>query len=369
MSQELRWVSPESDRGDYTFGLYYFDQTNESTSSAALLGGLAGVSVPATVDAKSYAAYVHGTFNFSEKFQFTGGLRYTYEEKDVRFMITDTTGLFTNGSYTDDFDTDDWSPKAGLNWFVNDDTMVYASYARGFKSGGWNVDFISSFEQLAFDDESVDSVEIGLKTTLWDGRARINLAYYDANYDDFQVRQFVETSAGGTIATLTNAGKVSASGFETDIQILLTDYITFWATYGYTDSKFDSFKNGGGPGVNYDGNRLADAPKTTYSLAVEGRIPLSSGDIVLQADYNYRDEFYTNPDNAAVNTVKSYDLANARIGYEPNSGRWSVYAWAKNLLDSDDIIYNNRSFLGIPRGTYMEPRMTGVTVRYNFGSL
>lgn len=366
-SQEFRWVSAASDTVDYTAGLYYFDQTNESNSSAELLGGVVGVSVPAKVDVTSYAAYLHGNVQLSEKLQFTGGVRYTYEKKDVVFNISDSTGMFLNATYVDNFSTDDISPKLGLNYFISDDTMVYASYGRGFKSGGWNVDFVSTLEQLAFGDESVNSSEVGIKTTLWDGRARINLAYFDAQYDDFQVRQFVELSNGGTVATLTNAGEVTSSGIEADIEVLLTENLTFWATYGYTDSEFDSFKNGGGAGVDYDGNKLADAPETTYSIALEARFPVASGEVVAQVDYNYRDDFYTNPNNAAINTVKSYDLANARIGYEPSSGGWSVHAWVKNLADNDDIIYASRSFLGLPRGTYMEPRMTGLTVQYNFG--
>ncbi len=367
-SQEFRWVSPASEEIDYTFGLYYFDQTNESNSSAALLGGVASVQVPAKVGVTSYAAYIHGNISISEKLQFTGGVRYTYEEKDVQFDISDTTRLYLNASYTDNFSTDDISPKLGLNYFMSDDTMLYVSYGRGFKSGGWNVDFVSTLEQLAFDDESVNSAEIGIKTTLWDGRARINLAYYDAQYDDFQVRQFVETAAGGTVATITNAGEVTASGIEADIEILLTDNVSLWATYGNTDSTFDQFKNGGGAGIDFDGNTLPDAPETTYSLALEARFPVASGEVVAQLDYNYRDDFYTNPNNAAINTVDSYDLTNARIGYEPASGDWSVHAWVKNLNDNDDIIYASRSFLGIPHGTYMEPRMTGLTVKYNLGA-
>ena len=278
------------------------------------------------------------------------------------------TGLYINDSYTDNFSTNDISPKLGLNYFVNDDTMLYVSYGRGFKSGGWNVDFVSTLEQLAFDDESVNSAEIGIKTTLWDGRARINLAYYDAQYDDFQVRQFVETAAGGTVATITNAGEVTASGIEADIEVLLSDNLTLWATYGNTDRTLDQFKNGGGAGIDFDGNTLPDAPETTYSLALEARFPVASGEVVAQLDYNYRDDFYTNPNNAAINTVESYDLTNARIGYEPASGDWSVHAWVKNLNDNDDMIYASRSFLGIPRGTYMEPRMTGLTVKCNFGA-
>lgn len=364
LSQEFRWVSPENEQYDYAFGLYYFDQTNASASSAELLGGVAGVSVPATVNVRSYAAYAHGNYSITEHLQFTGGLRFTRESKDVDFTITDSTRLFTNANYQDSFTNTDVSPKAGLNYFITDDVMLYTNYSRGFKSGGWNVDFVSTLEQLAFGNESVAALEAGFKSTFWDGRARLNVAWFDASYDDFQVQQFVPLSNGGTTSTITNAGEVSSSGFEVDLNLALTESLTAWATYGYTDSVFDSFKNGGGIGVDYDGNALPDAPKTTYSMALEYRAPVSGGDVVVQVDYSYRDDFYTNPNNAEINAVDSYDIANVRIGYDAES--WSIYAWSRNATDSDDIIYKSRSFLGLPRGTYMDPRMSGLTVSYNF---
>jgi iron complex outermembrane receptor protein len=366
-SQEFRWVSPANERYDYTFGLYYFEQTNKADSTAELLNGVVGVSVPATVDVVSYAAYFHGNYSLTEKLQFTGGLRYTYEEKDVDFTISDTTRLFTNATFEDSFDVDDLSPKVGLNYFWLENTMLYASYSRGFKSGGWNVDFVSTLEQLGFGDESVDAFEIGLKTEFWEGRGRFNIALYDSEYDDFQVQQFVELANGSTVTTITNAGVASSRGIEIDANVLLSEHLTLWATYGYTESEFDEFKNGGGIGVDFDGNKLPDAPEHTYNVALEYRLPVGSGFIIGQIDYNYRDNFFTNPNNLPINAVDSYDLMNARLGFETADNRWSVFAWARNLTDNDDITYAQRSFLGLPRGTYMDPRMAGVTMQYQFG--
>jgi iron complex outermembrane receptor protein len=372
VTQEFRLISAPNDRYDYVAGVFYFDQSNDATSSAT--GGqffprpFTGVSVPATVDVTSWAAYFHGNYRISDSLELTGGLRYTWEQKEVDFVITDTTGLFTNGSYQDDRDVTDLSPKIGLNYFASDSTMLYANYARGFKSGGWNVDFISTFEQIAFDDEQVDSYEIGLKTDFWGGRGRFNTALFLAEYSDFQVFQFVPLSNGGTISTITNAGEVTSQGIEVDLNIALSDALTVWATYGYTDASFDSFKDGGGPGVDYDGNSLPDAPENTFSLGVEGRYPIASGEWVFSFDYNYRDSFFTNPDNAAVSAVDSYDLVNGRIGYEAEGARWSAFIWGRNLADSSDAIYASRAFLGIGREVYLEPRMYGLTLQYNFGS-
>ena len=367
-SQEFRLSSAMNETYDYVVGVYYFNQTNSATTSAAVGNNLVSVLVPAQVDVKSYAAFVHGNYRLTEQLQFTGGLRYTYEEKSIDFSISDTTGLFTNGSLTDDRDSSDLSPKLGLNYFANDDLMFYTSYAKAFKSGGWNADFVESLDGLSFDDEEVDSFEFGAKSTFWDNRARLNVSIFNSEYSDFQVQQFVELPGNITDIILTNAGEVSSRGFEADVNIALSEAFTMWATYGYTDASFDSFKNGGGDGIDYDGNKLPDAPEQSFGLGLEGRFQLSDKiNLIAQLDYSYRDSFFTNPSNADSTAVESYDRSNARLGIESIEGDWSVYLWAKNLADSDNETYRSRSFLGINRAVYMEPRMYGLSVKYKFG--
>ncbi len=373
-SQELRLASPENDTYDYVLGLFYYEQTNDSSSSA--IGGAlfpnpnTFTTVPATVDVTSLAAYVHGNYRFNERWSLTGGLRYTYEEKELEYTITDTTGLFTNGSLDDERDAEDFSPKIGVNYFFNEDVMFYANYAKSFKSGGWNVDFISTFDNVSFDDEQVQAYELGVKSTLADGRVRLNMALYNSNYSDFQVFQFVPLSTGGTILTITNAGEVTSKGFEADINWAVSENFTLWATYGYSDSVFDEFKDGGGPGVDYDGNDTVDAPSSSYSVGLQYVQPLGSvGELVASVDYSFRDEFYTNPNNLEANVVGDYDLVNARIGIESSEGDWSVFLWGKNLADADDVNDQSVSFLGVQRASYIQPRSYGLTFKYNFGSL
>lgn len=371
-SQEFRLASPVNEIYDYVLGLFYFEQTNKAATRA--IGGdlfpnpNTSVSIPAQVDVTSVAAFFHGNYRLSERWELTGGLRYTYEEKELDYTIDDTTGLFTNGSLQDNRDAENLSPKLGVNFYLNQDVMFYAGYAKGFKSGGWNVDFISTFEQIAFDDEQVDSYELGLKSTLADGRVRFNAALYSANYSDFQVFQFVPVATGGTILSITNAGEVTAEGFEADVNWAVTEYLTLWASYGYTDSAFDEFKHGGGVGIHYDDNKTPDAPSKTYSLGLEFRYPVGSlGELVASANYSFRDDFYTNPNNLDVNRVDAYDLMNARIGIESNDDSWSLYAWGKNLSDARDMTDRSVSFLGIQRASYLQPRMYGVSFEYRFG--
>ncbi|MEE4204516.1 MAG: TonB-dependent receptor, partial [Halieaceae bacterium] len=325
------------------------------------------VEVPATVDVSAWALYAHGNYRFATDWELTAGVRFTSEEKDVVFNSVDTTGLFTNGSYEDDLSATDVSPMLGLNYFASEDTMFYAKYARGFKSGGWNVDFLRTFEQIRFGDEQVDSFEIGMKSDFWEGRGRLNITGYRSDYTDFQVFQFVPLSNGGTVLTLTNAGEVTAQGIEVDLNVAATEWLTVWATYGYTDATFDSFKDAGGQGVDYDGNSLPDAPENAWSLGMEANTLLTSQlELVASLDYAWRDEFWTNANNSAATFVEAYDIVNGRLGLRTTDGVWEAFLWGRNLADADDAIYASRAFLGINRQTYIDPRMYGLNVTYNF---
>lgn len=374
-SQEIRLASPADDKMDYVVGAYYIKQTNESLSSARTgpygffvgLPNNAGVELPGVVDVKSFALFAHGNYMINDQLQLTAGLRYTKEDKDVNFTITDTSGLFTNDSISDDRSANDVSPKIGLNYFVNDDLMFYGSYSKAFKSGGWNIDFLNNFDNIAFDDEKVDNYELGMKSTLADGSVRLNAAIFRADYSDYQVFQFVPQSNGTTIFTLTNAGEVRSQGFEMDLTWAATENLSLWSSYGYTDATFLSFKDGGGVGVDYDGNAAPFAPKKNISAGVEYRYGVGFGDIVAQANYSYRDDFYAHPNNLEVNHVGAYELFNARLGLESADGHWSVFAWAKNLNDTLKMRSRSVSFFGVSRANYTDPKMVGLSLQYNFG--
>jgi iron complex outermembrane receptor protein len=180
------------------------------------------------------------------------------------------------------------------------------------------------------------------------------------------VQSFVNLPSGGTAITISNAGEVESKGFEVELQWFPIDEFQLWASYGYTDATFTSYPEPGGPGTDFTGNRLADAPKFTYSLGAEYRETFNSGDFVVQGNYFSQDEFYSNPDNAAVNLNESRGESSARIGFESDSEAWNVYLWAKNLADDESQIHNTISFLGTARAQHAQPRTYGITVNYNF---
>ncbi len=373
-SQEIRYASDASGRFDYVVGIFYLDQDIDGAGAATAFAPainpaappvFVGVSQNANVTAKSYAAFVHANFDITDRFELTAGARLNREEKTVDFSITDTSGLFTNGSLQDERATTDFSPTVSLNYDFTDDVMGYARYSRAFKSGGWNTDFVRSVNDIAFDDESVDAFELGLKSLLFDRRLRLNIAAYLSKHSDFQVFSFTQLSTGGTALRATNAGEVTSKGIEVEANLDATDWLNLFANYGYNDTKFDEFANGGGPGVDFDGNRPSEAPKHNLNLGIATDFDLGFGSLIIQGDYNYRSSFFSNPDNLPINLNSSLEQVNLRAGLD--FGKVSVFGWMRNAFDVEKQIFNGRSFLGIPRARYSDPQTYGLTVRVKFG--
>lgn len=374
-SQEIRYTSDTSGPFDYVVGLYYLDQNLKSQGSAEAFAPIVnprypavfvGVNQHATVKSQSYAAFLHSNYRITDALQLTVGARLNHEKKSIDFAIKDTSTLFTTGSLVDSRSSSDFSPTASLNYTFSKDTMAYARYSRGYKSGGWNADYVRSVGDIAFGDESVDAYEVGFKSMMFDRKLRFNVAAYLSKHKDYQVFAFVQLANGGTALNVTNAGKLSSKGFEVEAELAPTNWLKLFANYGYNDAKFDSFKNGGGPGVNFDGNRPAEAPKHNLNLGVSTDFNLGFANLVMQGDYNYRSSFYSNPDNLAVNSNAALQQVNLRAGLD--FGRVSVFGWMRNAADTTTQIYNGRSFLGIPRVKYNDPRTYGLTLRVLFGN-
>ncbi|EGG30837.1 TonB-dependent receptor [Aequoribacter fuscus] len=377
-TQEIRLASPEDENFNYVVGLYYLNQDIDGDGSAYINVGPFHLTAgnTAKVENQSWAAFVHSNYQLTEALQLTAGVRYTEETKDIDYMMEDSSGQFiapapgvyTRETFSGDREASDWSPKVSLNWFVNDDIMVYGSYAKAFKSGGYNADFVGDLRGLEFDDEEVDAYELGIKTTLLEGRLRMNAAVFHSEHTDYQVSAQLAVAPGRSIITVTNAGALTSEGFEVDVEFLATDWLRIWGSYGYADATFDEYDNCNSSGLDCGGNQAPDAPKVNFNFGAEVTTPMSDGEIFANAQYFYRDEMYSNPANTDVSLGEDYNELSGRIGWRSNSGEWTVYAWGKNLTREEAEIYNVLSFLQSPASQYNVPRTYGVSVKWNYGN-
>lgn len=413
-SQELRLVSPIGQRFDWIAGLYYFD-SKVSTGrnihlappllpSAALSGGVA---IPSDITTTNYAAYVHGNYRFTDKLELTAGLRYMDVEKKLDYTQVNTPddldaaynflvnvlgypapvaaalapqipGVLLGGpnlAYKDKYSDDAVTPTIGLNYRFTDEILGYVKYSNGFQSGGFNADFAPPLppgQWIPFDSESVDAYEIGLKSTLADGRLRLNVDAFMQRYKDFQIFQRV-LNGNTSIQIVSNAGKATSQGIETEITWLPTDRLQLTLNGAWTDATYDRFENPApqpGEPDDFNGNYLNYAPKFKVFAGVQYVQPIGgAGDVTFNVDYSYQDKMYSDPRNRATfDLIPSYDLWNARVTYASAGDRWNVSAWIRNATDEEYITNHSlASLTNIDRVIWGAPRLYGINFTYNLG--
>jgi len=375
-TQELRLSSPEADRFRYVAGLYYFDQQGEQVRDV-VLGPAFGAPADtlaarsdSSVDTKSWAAFVNANYDLTDRLTLSGGLRYTEEEKDAdlsQFTLP-AFGLANFTRFVDSIDDSNVTATANLRYAFSDSVQSYFTYSRGQKSGGWNVDFVAAEQDLPFDEETVDSFEIGLKSDLLDGRLRLNLAAFHAEYDDFQVFQFQFT---GTTTNLivSNAASVTTEGLEIEGVARFSEAFELSYGVGWTQAEFDDFPGGAvdeaGEPTNVAGNKLPRAPEITSSLTGRYFFDIGSIDGSLALNWTYRDKQFFNPDNRDRSAQDGYSLLNASLDIGLSES-WSVAVWGRNLTDEEYRTMAGVSFLGVPFSLFAQTRTYGADISYRF---
>jgi iron complex outermembrane receptor protein len=341
-SQELRLTSPSGEKLDYVVGLYYSYQKSDTHTPVFIGDGLADIlGIPhgwqsfdqrADVTTDGYAAFANATYHLSDQWALTVGGRYTYEQKDLNFQQFDPNGLGfvpNIGPLTDDYARGEFTPTVSLMHALNSSWNLYATYSSGYKSGGFNVDVLSTVNNVSFDAERVDNFELGAKAALFDGRAQANLAVFYMDYKDLQVTQYDPDTFSNFIG---NAASASVTGIEFDLVAQPTPHLSISAGVGLLDASFERFIDQ--YGVDLKGNELPFAPSVSASLATQYSWSISgANDAFFRVEGAYRDKTYPDVQNDPRNRLESYTVLNARAGLRLGAGRWILEAYARNLTD------------------------------------
>ncbi|GGE92151.1 TonB-dependent receptor [Sphingomonas prati] len=412
-SQELRLTSPARQFLSYVVGVYYSRAESERTYSrsdvvcsaatqATTLVPCGGAGASATTTPfgvanfgsvfKNISAFGQGTANFTDRFRFIGGLRWTADQLDVFHSRTTTlagpgiqpsfpttaTGTGTPGSVFRGKTTNtNLSGKASLQYDVTPNVTAYGGYTRGYKGPAFNVFFnLTATGTNAIAAETSDSYEIGLKNTLFGGKLTLNLDAFYAKYDNFQANN-PDLVAGVVVTRFTNAGKVSTRGAEADIVFRPVDDLSMSGGIAYTDAKVDRFFQAPGAAVTAvipAGTSLPFAPKWKGSLGVDYRWRTGgSYDLFLGAQGNYQSKqlalFSPDAVQRRLGTIDGYGLINLSAGVGDSEDRYRLTFQVKNLLDQSfaAAIQN-----GGPAGSYRyqiprdADRYFGVNGRVNF---
>ncbi|MDC0088633.1 TonB-dependent receptor [Porticoccaceae bacterium] len=357
-SQEFQLIASIGDI-DLVGGLFYFNEKADANNPYDF--GFAKIRNNYGVDSVSLALYSQADWHVNDQLTLTGGLRWSREEKDF-YM-----------SHPDDFvapfdaqSNDSWSnvsPSFVVSYAWNDDLTTYAKVADGWKSGGFNGESENiTLAQTPYDEETVTSYEIGVKSRLNDDRIQLNVALFQNNITELQLSEFRGASGYSFIS---NAGEATVKGFEVEMLAALSDNLQVNMNYGYLDAQYDQFLAYG-----FDIKDTALFPYTpdnSFSAGLEYAVDNFS----VRMDYSHVDDhvaYYDQP-SADATAIEGYSLLNARISLSGigslGSNGLKLALWGKNLTDEE--YYLN----GIPLGPvalnyFGNPRTVGVDVVYEF---
>jgi iron complex outermembrane receptor protein len=269
--------------------------------------------------------------------------------------------------FQDDENWSNFAPKLGLTWSINDDTIAFASYTRGFRSGGYNVRF-TSFNPIAtpgpYDEEIVDAFEVGLKTTLMDRRLRVNTSVFQNEYDDLQRTAL---DANGQQATI-NAASATVRGVEVETTFLVTEQLVLEANFGWTDARYDEFAHAEqATGLDSDAINFLMTPEFNSSISTTYSMPMGeAGDLDFRLSYSFVNQTFGQDYNRAP--ISQYELWDASVSFFSSEGGLNVSLFGRNL--KDEVYFNfgtdfsGSSVLGIKSFWLTPPRTFGLQVTY-----
>lgn len=384
-SQELRLAGDFTEWLSGVIGLFYFNneyQLQQTTTPPS------GVPLPAETDheTKSYAVFGDFDITLTDQLRLSVGARYSKDKKQYTRSIFAGPGPLLALSNKDDWSQ--FTPRVSLDYRFNDDILVYASYARGYRSGGFNGRANSpSSVAVSFDPETVDSFEIGAKTEFADGRVTLNMAGFYTKYNDKQedVVQATPPGSPNPQETVTlNAATASILGAEIDMRAELFDGFTIVGSLGLLDAKYDDFfidLNLDGvqdPGEDASTRELRRAPNVSASISGNYELWVTDNDSLnFNAKYSTTSSYQTTivaaPGNFGQNDPRglhqSQDDVSASLTYThrfADDSEIYVRAFGRNLLDNRGL----GSALPVAGlftfGSGIPPRQYGVTVGFDF---
>lgn len=373
-------------------GLYYFRENFHARSNADLIGFLtfAQGALPLITQAnrKNQASAIFGqaTYSVTPALRLTLGGRYTIDKVRANHQADLVSGFFDanipDGApiplvpfarLKETFKSFSWRVAADFD--VAKDVLAYASIDRGFKAGGFNIGIITSVaERTQVDPEYLTSYEVGLKSTLFDRKLRLNLAAFYYDYTALQVLS-VNQQAGSAVPTLglDNAADATIKGIELEATAVPTDWLDLGLNFGLLDAKFKNYLSAAidpitGLPRDFSGNRLPGAPKFTLSTYAQVKVPIGKFETRWRAEYNYTGKkYYNNAQSDLISSGKGYGLLNLRATLADPDHGWELAAWAKNITDKAYIVdaTDTSGFGFVPR-YYGERRTYGIELSLDF---
>lgn len=358
----------------YLLGLYYFKEIGRDYNKVSIVPNtlpVAGFEIAQIADiglsATNYAAFGQIDFDLLDNLTVTVGVRQNHEHKRFNRQFTHLQGgdVFIPYQVLEK-SWNSFTPRFGLNWKATDDVMIYASYAEGFKGGGWNPRPTTAAAGVRpFEPESIKTFELGAKTQWFDRRLTLNIAGFYSRYNNIQLPVAYGLPDGTLVIETQNAGESEIKGLEVELIARPVRQASIQIGYGYFHNQYVSIV----PGASITAaNRLPDAPEHTLNIGADYRFDLgSSGKLTIRGDAAYRSEVFKDAVNTPLIRQPGYWLASGRISWTSENERFGIQVFGNNLFDTKYLATGfDASSLGEIVGFYGRPREFGVQGSYKF---
>ncbi len=371
-------------------GLYYLHEEHERDELREILANndtfeALGMSVVQHFNqdnqSDSYGLFGELSYDITTNTSLSLGIRYSYEEKDYQVLheIIDLDlgnahplAIAVASNAVEDPSTpivgatdDNWSSITGkltLTHQLTDSSNLYFSLGNGTKSGGFNPEpyNLNALDE-SYDEESVVSAELGIKSELFDNRVRLNAAVFESSYDDIQTVGFL--SSGASI--IENAGEATIRGLELDFLWMISENFSLVGSYANYESHYDDRTL---DGVDLSGEKLEEVPEWTGHLgAIYENYLANDSRLRLRVDYRSRSDVLGLRDaNLGELNRAGKDIINLSAGWLSANNEWELTLWGENLGDQAEVLVTGPSgFFSQSRVTYGAPRTFGISLAYH----
>ena len=331
----------------------------------------------------AFAVYTQGTFEATERLSFTAGIRRSVERKEFSqftFNYMDNARTVNPASVLDIQQSnrfDAWTPLFTTSFQATPDVMIFGTYSRGFKSGGFNgrprADVAPTLQP--FDQEKLDNFELGFKSALLDNRLFANVTLYRSEFNDIQQTVLSsDPNTGGLAASVQNAAEAIIQGVEFEMRANFVQNLDLKLGIGIARAQFTELDEDQ-PVINPITNmpvdnsslRLNNTPAANGSVTATYLIPLGFGDLSTRASWYHRGRVTYGPTSRTLDESK-VGVLSSRITLALADGKTEFSLWGDNLLDrrylNDGLNFEDGFAASL--GYYAAPRMFGVEVRRRF---
>jgi iron complex outermembrane recepter protein len=366
LSEELR-INGALDKLRWIGGFYYLHYDSRDIGTTSLIQPIGFAQADFSLSTGSPSVFAQLEYDLTSQLTLIGGARYTYDDKKFDYTYVCVNCPQTLHYVAPDYPAADrtfniGTGKVEINYKPIRDVLLYASWNRGAKGGGWSAPTAGPVDPatLPYNLERLTSIELGLKSTFWDGRARLNGSVFHYDYKDYQ--GFFLNVATQVVENV----NAEVKGGELEFAVLPITGLTLQMGVSHLETKVPRVPTPAGVIVPAD---MPQAPHWTLNALARYEWPLLGGLASVEADAKWNSKQYLELVNAPVDLEPSWAVINARAGFGSSDGRWQVNAFIKNAADKWYRIYNLdlAGFIGINQSVYAPPREYGLELRYHFG--